>query len=138
MNPRSIASFSEIAPVFRHRPTKIGFPVRSFSTSRICEGKRLSQPCMSSRQPSGRSCVTPPMRNQLGCMRPPVTLATKSKICSRCSNVKNTGVSAPASCANVPIHTWWLMMRNSSAIITRITCARSGTSQPSSFSTAIR
>ena len=51
---------------------------------------------------------------------------------------RTAGESAPRSWAKVPYQTRWLIMRNSSDSITRITWARGGILMPASVSTAIR
>src|SRR5262245_33114085 len=71
--------------------------------------------------PLGKSAATPPIRNQAGCMRAPVIASMIPKARSRSLNVKKTGDICPRSCANVPYQTRWLIMRNSSASMTRIT-----------------
>ena len=60
-------------------------------------------------------------------MRAPVIASTMPKARSRSLNVKKTGDICPRSWANVPYQTRWLMMRNNSDSITRITWARGGT-----------
>ena len=55
---------------------------------------------------------------------------------SRSSNIHSSGVMAPQSSAKVVTFRRWFMIRVSSSKSVRIQSARSGTSVPSSFSTA--
>ena len=54
-------------------------------------------------------------------MRPPVIASMMAKARSRSLNVKKTGDICPRSWVNVPYQTRWLIMRNSSTSITRMT-----------------
>ncbi len=70
-------------------------------------------------------------------MRAPDTASYMSIRSSRSRNAYRKTAIAPTSSPWAPIHSRWFIKRVSSSNITRMYCARIGTSTPISFSIAI-
>ena len=93
---------------------------------------------MCSMASAGRSCATPPGRMNAMFIRSPVRNSIRCRASSRSRKPAVIPVSAPSSMPPVAMATRCEEIRVSSISSTRITWARTGTSMPSSFSTAMQ
>ena len=118
------------------RAFQIGLPVSILSMPSNRPGMTWSISRIFSTVPGGRSWATPPGRTYAWFIRSPVIASRMSRIISRSRKPLVIAVNAPSSMPPVASATRWLLIRLSSMTSTRITFARSGTSMPSSFSTA--
>ena len=137
VTPQSIASSTRMAPMPTVRALKIRFFITdaSYSLSRVRHVvEEIGEPC----RPS--PAAGPARRRRCG------TRPGASGSADRLDDVERALAVGehvehrrhlPDVLANGAENTRWLMMRNSSASMMRMTCARGGTSIPASFSTAI-
>ncbi len=120
------------------RAFQIGCPVSSLSYSGSRESITLMNSLIRSIEPSGSSWATPPGRMKAMFIRSPVRNSIRCRASSRSRKPAVMAVNAPSSMPPVASATRCEEIRVSSISSTRITCARTGTSIPSNFSTAMQ